>query len=95
MTTLRVITRLGEGHRTPAGTPGHQPGDRGTTSRDTTAAKPRRRRRRSSSRTRVRRKGQDPRMTRAQLRTHVTHDTNTEHDFPVVPPTSDRSHSSF
>ena len=22
-------------------------------------------------------------MTRAQLRTHVTHDTNTEHDFPV------------
>ena len=37
-------------------------------------------------------------MTRAQLRTHVTHDTNTEHDFPVsgrtikdlTPPTSDK-----
>ena len=36
-------------------------------------------------------------MTRAQLRTHVTHDTNTEHDFPVggtglIPPTADQGY---
>ena len=27
--------------------------------------------------------GLSTRQHRAQLRTHVTHDTNTEHDFPV------------
>lgn len=51
---------------------------------------------RRTCRTRVRRKYPPPRMTRAQLRMHVTHDTNTENDFPVgrihtrhTPPTSD------
>ena len=46
--------------------------------------------------TRARVRGQEPGRTRAQFRMHVTHDTNTEHDFPargihkgLTPPTSD------
>ena len=98
------------GHRDTTGTPpGHHRDTTGTPPghhRDTTGTLPghvrghgeeQEERRGEESRTRVRRKGQVTRMTRAQLRTHVTHDTNTEHDFPVsgrtiknlTPPTSD------
>ena len=39
--------------------------------------------RRRRRRTRARVRGQEPGRTRRQLCMHVTHDTNTEHDFPV------------
>ena len=60
----------------PGGTPpGHKPGHHGTPKRQ--------RRGPQQQQDKNPAQGPPPRITRAQLRTHVTHDTNTEHDFPV------------
>ena len=60
----------------PKGLTGH-----GT--RDTAGPRQGEQGRRRRRRTRARVRGQEPGRTRRQLCMHVTHDTNTEHDFPV------------